>query len=387
MKVVFAAPGFSSARSRRQPWVYIDRVARGLTERGFELTVATDRDQPVADDPEVPFRVEVSPHLSGARGWLRGLPKRVIRDLDPTDILVSFVGWLNVGYGMHSPITPLHVAALTSPPFNNGDWKNLLQEGEGPVGRIHLLASKLSMQTLWPDRLFAYDGVVATSLPTYAYLTSRLDGDRVLNAPSGVERELLGFARGEPTSRLDGDPLITYCGPPRRSRGLRIFFEALRTLQTHRPDMKAQFLLRPDSDGDDRQVRWLMQHLPELPSPERVLVEKSALSRAEFVWSLLASSLCVFPFQYPVSLTPISLLEAVALGVPTVVTPVGDLPQVAGGAGGTIAQGIGPGEVAEAIVEGLGRVEEGSRPPTAKPPTWDEIAVRWADFLQSLAPR
>ncbi len=385
MRVIFGSPGFTLNRSRRQPWAYVYQVAKGLANRGLDLTVVTDSRSPTEGHADPPFRLQTSPHVSPPSRLFRSLPGSAFRGGDRLDVVVSFLAWQDIPTYFRSRTPPIQVAALTSPLFNNGEWRNLLQSGDSPLGGFYLLLSHLAAQSIRQEHFAPFDGVVAPSAPVHAHISSRLNGKPLLLAPSGVEEDVFRFAENGPAKTLERDPLITYCGPPRQSRGLRVLLKALAIVQRHRSDAEAQFLLRPDSRRDERNVRWLAGRLSRLPFPQRVSVEAAPLVRHEFLKRLSRSSICVFPFQYPVSLTPLSLLETVALGVQAVVTPVGDLPDLVRDFGGTVAEGTDVPEVAEALLRALDRGgPEAHQTRAGGPPTWDVAVEHWADFLDSL---
>ncbi len=383
MNVVFVAPGFSARRTQRQPWAYVYQVARGLVERGFGMRVLTD--QAEVEDVQVPFPIQTVRGLRGPRAWFGPLADASNKSEQP-DVVIPFLSWLNVASeGGEGAGESYRVAAITSPPPLNGEWRNLLFEGDSPVERAHLLLSHLASLRLGRDSFASFEGVVAPSFPVYDFLTSRVNGTPILHAPSGIEPDVPRPSRRS-EAQEGGGPLVIYCGPPRKSRGFRIFVEGLRIIQSRRPDVKAHLLLRPDTPEDRANLSWLKSRLRTVPVPDRVKVEDAPLPRGDFLSALAQATVCVFPFQYAVSLTPISLLEAVAMGVPTVVTPVGDLPAVAG-ANSVVAQDTGPLAVAEAVIRLIERERNGgSNEPAQRPPTWNQVSELWAEFLRALIP-
>lgn len=385
MRVVFASPGFSPSRIGRQPWAYVDRVARGLGEGGFDVRVLTDQRTSDGHEKGVPYAIGICPSMMGLRSWLQGPPEDLFRDLGAVDVLVSFLAWPNIPAWPRSPEGTLQVVALTSPLLNNGEWRNVLREADTAAGGLHILLSQLAASGLRPDDFASFDGAVAASPPVHAYLSRRLDGRHLLNAPSGVDGDVLDYAPELRKEKGRGDPMVTYCGPPRRSRGLHVFFEALRALQYELPDVRAQFLLRPDSPRDEVYVRWVVRGVASLPDPDRVFVRSTPLPRHQFLRALANSAVCAFPFQYPVSLTPLTVLEAVAMGIPAVVTPVGELPQIVG-KGGLTAEGWDSPMIAAALRDILElRPEDSQIRHGPRPPTWDKVASQWAGFLDSLS--
>lgn len=385
MKLSFVAPGFSQARVQRQPWAYVDRVARGLVDRGFDLRILTNCSVPDRETLSTPYLVKTCPGITGLRTWVQGPPTTIFDSVDSSDVLVAFLAWPNVSAWPSPPGKCLQVVAVTSPLFGNGEWRNLLRGPDDAMGRIQLLLSQFCARGLHTEDFEGFDGVVAAEATTHSFLSSRLNRVPLLLAPSGVDGDVVGFAPGDRT-RNQGDSVLTYCGPPRRSRGLHVFLEALAILQHELPKLRARLLFRPDSPHDQMQAQEAIRRVSTLPDPDRVSVELAPLPRGEFLRAIADSTVCSFPFQYPVSLTPITLLETLAMGVPSVVTPVGELPHLIGDDQGLIAAGSGPKENAAALRRVLGRPPNQTQTLNGQRPlTWDEVSGRWADFLDSLA--
>ncbi len=388
MRVAFVAPGFSINRSQRQPWVYVDRVARGLSESGFDVTVLTDRNvdasiAPHFDIVTVSEKREIRALLGGHR------VDQFLRRLGKVDVLVPFLGWLDIA--LHKPPPQrdyVEIAAVTSPPLFDREWRNLLLGSDYSMGtNIYLLLSHLLAKRLLPQDLSGLNGMVATSPYAHQLILSQTGLEHVLLAPSGIDPDVLRFRHpgGGAGNGGEGTPMVTYCGPPRRSRGFDVLFDVLRFLQRRRPDVSFQLLLRPDSPRDEKRIGWFKRRLDSLPSPDRVIIETETLPRADFLQSLASSTACLFPFQYAVSMTPISLLEALAVRTPVVVTPVGDLPEFAGNAPGTVAADCRPPQVARSLLQVLEREEANTAiQESHRPLLWGDVIDRWANFLRSV---
>jgi glycosyltransferase involved in cell wall biosynthesis len=222
-------------------------------------------------------------------------------------------------------------------------------------------------------------------------LSGRVGDLPILRAPSGVDPDVVRFARErEREIKTDGGrPVITYCGPMWKEKGFDTFIELIWHVNRTRAGVEFQVLLRPDSPAESEEARRFVERERTFLSRNRVHVETRKLPRNEFLRALCASTVVVFPLQYSISMTPVSLLEALALGIPIVTTPVGELNGVVEGPACAVSHDYSAARIATALFNLLETltVNGSHRSLEAEPPRMWGTSVRdWVEFIQDSEP-
>jgi len=237
-----------------------------------------------------------------------------------------------------------------------------------------------------------WDGAVITAARVYDRVAASAHIKAVLLAEAGVDSDVQDpkWRSIREAEAWRSKLTISFCGPPRRERGLLTFLEAARILSSRRRELRFRALLRADSQGEEERLAHLVRNPPRSATKIPIEFRTGKLPREEFLHELARSTVMVFPFQCQVSITPVSVLEAMALGIPVVVSPVGDLPIRVKGRAGLVAADFRAESLADSVERILGQPEwfapraEGGDPAEGIP-SWREVAARWAEFLEFIS--
>jgi glycosyltransferase involved in cell wall biosynthesis len=243
--------------------------------------------------------------------------------------------------------------------FTGGDWKNRLYE------RVQLRA------------LRHFDAVVAVSRPLVERLrSSGVDAQRVHLIPNGLPLGRPLLERDEARQALGVSPadfVIGWVGRLSHEKGMDVMLDALRRLDDLPLTVavlgdgreRAALEAGANADGRGKRIRWLGL-VPEARS--------------------LFGGFDLFALSSRTEGTPMTLLEAMQAGVPSVVTAVGGVPDVISPDQGWMVPPERPEELAAAIREAWSRPDERARRAQAARRRLDvEFAVEpWLDRYEAL---
>lgn len=310
----------------------VQGLARGLSDRGHELHVAAVVEPGGATDPffeplhhaKVPVSRIVLPPRAYVREWLaiRGLCRRLRPDVVHThgyrtDILDS-PGARREGI---ATATTLHGSSMMA---GDGDresifeWMRMrfLRFFDGVVAVSHELADRLAREGVPKDRIHLIPNGWA---PAYRPLT-RVAARRELGIPQG------------------GRPVVGFLGRLIRVKGADVLLRAVAHLPTVSVSVIGEGIMRPD----------LEEITESLGLSDRVVFHGEIPAAGR-----LAAAFDVFALSSRSEGTPVTLLEAIAAGVPVVASAVGGVPDVLGERGGWLVPPEDPKSLAEALREAL----------------------------------
>jgi glycosyltransferase involved in cell wall biosynthesis len=149
--------------------------------------------------------------------------------------------------------------------------------------------------------------------------------------PAWFESKPLPAERTETRQKLGYTPrdiVVGYFGPPTPLRGLPALIEAVALARQKNPVLKLLALSRL-RDGElgreQRAIEVLVGHLHAEPWAR---IETGFLRNKQLIQTLAACDLVALPFAVVPSDVPLSVLEAMALGLPVVTTDIACLPEL-----------------------------------------------------------
>ncbi|MGC9335237.1 MAG: glycosyltransferase family 4 protein [Anaerolineae bacterium] len=358
MKICLVSSGLEEGNRQLQPWRYLFEIAETLAQEGHTVCLISDKHRSAPPQETVAGLPVVRP--SAWRGQCWRTYAEILRAVEAQkpELLLWHMGitsFLHLS-GLQGVTCPV-VGIFTSPVYRPGE---LLAPGLLPLLRGYRLSAVHLLGLLVPRRSMrrAMDRariqrLVVECKTTYARL---LDGGipahRLQIFQPGIDHiwlqteiSLAERARKRQEMGLPRDDfVVAYFGPPDRLRGLPTLLKAISLLQNARPAIRALILSR-QRDGDTSVGRIVRR----LNVGQRTHIVSGFLAQDELVHAVAACDAVALPFQIIPSDVPLSVLEAMALGLPLITTDVACLPElVPAGAGILIPPGK-PGALATAI--------------------------------------
>lgn len=361
MRVCLVASGLSEQHRCLQPWRYLIGAAHTLAHRGHEVMLLTDRASAVA-----------------AHGRLQGLallPCRGTRWPTPST--------LQLARTQKADVVLWHVGRTTFlvPPWSvpiQKDAPPVVAVWTSPIYRPHELL-RLGCSTLCRSLplaaahllgLLARGGVISQALRTgrLSALVVECEHTRARLCALGVEAQRIHVLRPaidplwfqsslDPKERRmvrcamgyeDDELLVGTFGPAEPLRGLPDLLSALTVARDEQPNLRLLAFCRSQRDGNADGYALAGQGAARGAEGwarfVRGWVEPAALARC-----LAACDLIALPFRLVPSDVPLSVLEAMALGQPVVVTNVSCLPELVPRGSGLAVPPAAPDALAEAI--------------------------------------
>ena len=213
----------------------------------------------------------------------------------PAPVVTSVYGW--AGPPSRTELRGSNLAELRGSPISN---------------------SRVVLAGLLPDR--ALRRALAASGPIRAVLTQDLEIARRLRQLSGVPVRLAEFGSGVDGRRavLARDaPVVVYAGRAESARGVDVVIDAMPEVLRLVPRARLRLLLLPAPQLGDvvRRVR---------ASPAREAIDVVDLPAPDLREELLRCTVAAFPFKFDhvAPAPPLTVVEAMGVGLPVVVTPV-----------------------------------------------------------------
>jgi glycosyltransferase involved in cell wall biosynthesis len=346
MRICLVASGLSERNRRLQPWRYLLATARGLAERGHRVVLLTDRASGLAADGTL----EGLPLCTcGGTRWPDRDALELARSLR-TEALLWHVGLSSFTAPALVPCvsggTPPIIGILTSPLYRP---RELLRLGLGPLCRAPRLSAAHLLGLLVPDGAICRAlhvgwlcSLVVECESTRARLLDRgVAADRAHVIRPAIDPLWFG-TRLDPDERrevrgamgyADEDLLIGTFGPAAPLRGLPDLLSAVAEARAERPDLRLLAFCRQRAErrkwpGEALDARALARQVARLGAEEWARLVSGWTAPAVLARSLAACDLIALPFRLLSSDVPLSVLEAMALGRPVIVTGVGCLPEL-----------------------------------------------------------
>ena len=334
--------GLTERNLQLQPWRYLLEVAHTLAKRGHEVCLLSD------GWPHLPERAVLAgfpvTRLSNISDHpVRGNPIliRAVESLEP-DLALWHLGstsFLRLSTLRRLPI-PV-VGLFTSPLYRPGELFRLgivrLLRG-WRLTAVHLVGllvpGLLMRRALHHDILISLvvecdttrDRLIERGLPAGQVRVIRpgIDATWFEGVPSPAERleirREMGYA--------PDDVVVAFFGPPTPLRGLPALLQAVAVVQKEDPAIKLLALSR-QRDGELAREQQAIEALVErLGAGPWACIETGFLPREHVIRTLAGCDLVALPFEVVPSDVPLSVLEAMALGLPVITTDVACLPEL-----------------------------------------------------------
>jgi glycosyltransferase involved in cell wall biosynthesis len=358
MKICLVSSGLEESNRRLQPWRYLLQIAETLVQAGHTVSLISDRHRSASPGETLAGLPVVRPVAWRGQRWRTYadiLP--AVEAQDPETILwhLGLTSFLHLG-DLRRVFCPV-IGIFTSPLYRPGELlaPGLLRLLRGyRLSAVHLLGLAVPRRSMRRalDRGRIQRLVVACETTRARLLAAGIPADRLAIFPPGIddiwlqtEISLAGRARKRQQMGLPADDFVVgYFGPPHRLRGLPALLEAISLLQDARPVIRALILSR-QRDGEPSVERLVRR----LNVGQRTHIVSGFLAQHELLHAVAACDAVALPFEIVPSDVPLSVLEAMALGLPLITTRVACLPELVPAGAGLLIPPAKPGALAAAL--------------------------------------
>lgn len=336
MKVCLVSSGIETKNCRLQPWRYLLDLGAYVRADHIDIVIISDGLPTLAAEREVEgIKVRRLAHFGGRQ------MEEAFREEQP-DLVFWHLG-LTSFLHLDIPLlddTPI-IGIFTSPIYKPAE---LLRLGLWQLVRSHRLTAAHLLGLLVSGRLIHH----ASSHRKLAGLITECQTTRDRLIERGMSPEYIHVVR--PTISHDwiastqsqarheeiraglgcssGDFLIGFFGPPSPLRGLSTLIEAVDIARRTNPAIKLLVFSRR-MDGETRAEHRMIERLAAKIGAERWLhMETGIQPKAGLIEALSACDSIALPFLLVSSDVPLSVLEAMSLGVPVITTRVACLPEM-----------------------------------------------------------
>jgi glycosyltransferase involved in cell wall biosynthesis len=191
--------------------------------------------------------------------------------------------------------------------------------------------------------------------------------------------------------KLDKDNFIVlYIGSPLSLRGVDTLINGVSIVSKDIPSLKLVLLSRRRKNELLKEERYIKQLCVDKNIYNRTEVISAFLSREEVKNYIGMSDVVVLPFKLVQSDSPISILEAMALGKPIISTKLDGIPELLGKGKGIIINPNNPQELADALSSLYSNppmrkdIGERAKAYMVKHPTWEETAQEIVNIIEGI---
>jgi len=344
MKCCIICFDFHKSTIYRQPWRYVYELYKSLVRNGFDVKIVSDGkgELPEAGSGQNPSVTYVD-RLFSPLGWSKGTLAELERE-NP-DLIIVVLGLTNFlkpkFSGQLRKIHKPKIGILTSPVYEFGEIIDLglcelVQHFRYLL--IHLTGA-LMPSCLIRNAMSIFDRVIVASRASMERLRGHgIDLARVVVIPQGIdesdleqgeETEISEFKkRNNPT----GVPVVLYFGSPLTLRGTDALIKAFEMVHNHVPSrliMLSRLEYR-ELLAEERALRRLVERKNMMDSVE---VVSGVLEKKDLKMYLAIADVVCLPFKLVISDVPISILESMAIGRPTISTCIDGIPELLEGRG------------------------------------------------------
>jgi len=375
MIVVFCIPQFKRENLSLQPWLTVYRIARSLSDRGDNVQVITDGEEPEEFEH---IKINVVKSLRGTNSNQIG---KLLQAIEPDSVIVTVTplslataGWYQIldrykAYGYLS--YPFYTWKQIFKAFPHICWRDRLEYGR------HLLVPRRA----WTERLVRnFDAVICQSKHTtqkVATLTkSKIHAYAI---PPGIDMER--WASEISPKPIESNDYFLYIGTASRIRGFILLLNAFSRISD--PDIRLKVLAR---GADETKLKEIKNSVVRYKLHDRVTIQGGWVETDEIKKQIQSATAVLFPFVLVPSEFPVSVLEAIYCGTPVVISDLVNLPEVLCNAAIVIPHGNVK-KLASAIqklhrqkeykaelIAACNQLRKGIR-------TWDSVCKEWHYFL------
>jgi len=343
MNILFVCQGLNRHSIMAQPWKHVLEIAKRARQMGNDSKIVTDQSTHTNSNIEnVPLLTVTKTAFSFDLDALSKLIKTQNPDIinwHCSDVWSSFNLWRMRNKINSRIVWTLHSGILSFEDLSNLEpldylqlykfWNNIFNAA---------IPKRIIKKWLETDALVH---IVTLSNRT----AKRLNGfgvpeEMVTCIPSGVDVDIF-----RSLNTAEDSPRILYFGPLNRLRGTDTLLSAFEHVKQEVPSVRLTLLAR-----ESRHNKVWEGRISRL---EGVDLVTGILGRREIVEKLDSASVVVLPFRFwPQVDCPLTVLEAMSMGKPTISTSIGAIPEIiSNGETGFLVPAKDPVELAKSIIE------------------------------------
>jgi glycosyltransferase involved in cell wall biosynthesis len=316
-------------------------VASRLAARGHEVHVmATTMDLTGSLPATLHLHPLSKPVHMGARGILDYLPQvratyARLRRTGPFDLIHQLNPvHAGISLALFGTRVPVVLGAYVSPWPPGADSPSIMGAAEGPVAAFLRRAVTAVQQRL------ASAIVVTTPAARAQIVVPALERAKVFEIPHGIDPGL--YDRGAAEPEEGAEPTIVFLGGTERRKGIYELLEAFKVVLRACPEAR---LLIAGAGGREGQIAALVETMDERSSISLLgVVERADVPQLMHRATVFAAPSYGEPFG-------MALLEAMASGIPVVVTDAGGAAHIVDSAGGIKVPVADAAALAAALIE------------------------------------
>jgi glycosyltransferase involved in cell wall biosynthesis len=388
--------GLNKKTESRQPWSYARTIALELCKLGENVNIFTNR-QPSTSSPSI-FEDNIVLHQLPVPSLSKidAVSLSLIKETKP-NILYFFGNSLSGVYlprlkEVDVPII-LHISSVH---YSFSDLRKLSRE-EIWSHRLHLAVSLLPGQLLvrklnnkMISKITVPSNAVKSSLCKFGVRPQKIHVAPLAFQSSSkiLDRSSNTFEARRSLNLPKEDFIITYLGSPNTIRGTDTLLQSARYLKKDNVHFCMLILSRHDFEEDDSFESYLQKLIRAYELGHFVKIVSGTLSKRVVDDYIEASNLLVFPFKIVQSEPPLSVLEALGLGKPVIVTNKCGLPELVTPDTGFLVKPNDPHGLANTIYlctqnpDMLAKMGERAKICTSVLPSY-EVLGRWTQDLLS----
>jgi len=323
MKLCFICSQFKKENYNRQPWYYFYNMLIHLIEKNIDFFIISDVENAGGINANQYCVDKIKGVFNESREVLD------IVDKENPDLILMLIGltsFLRLKFDFKKPV----IGIFTSPIYGFRDiCKVGLKEFYTHYNYllIHLVGAMIPRFIIrkW---IFSFKHIIAltNTVKDELYEITRYQNISVIS-PSINEV----FLRGPKNITESVPPNILYFTSPMTLRGSDVLIKAFKKVSSRIP-CKLTFLSRfdsPDLASDEKRLKLLLDKVPE----QDVLFFSGILSQEGLIDYLTQATIVCLPFKIVISDYPVSIVEAMAQGVPVITTSLSSLPEIIGDRG------------------------------------------------------
>lgn len=333
MNIVFLTYGLSKNNMHLMPWRYVLEIAKGMMNSGNNVTVVSDGSQEHAPFPTClpPVRMVKGPFLKD-----NPLYQACIRESKP-DVIYFPVSRRSAISGRISPFEGIpHIAYFPSTWYQPGVTLPLCRKL--PFVDAITYAFESLVPGTWLVRALKKKRVlgVATVTDYTADQFIRCDWPRNRTGvfPPGVDSRETGGNSSEIYMRyadkIGGRKYILFMGPSKAIRGIYFLLKAFDRAASMLNEVLLVCLIRKDTGQEGQRFQAALNYLK---NRHQVIVIEEKLEKKDVMAFIAGSHAVALPFLLVPSEVPLSVIEALSLGKPVLISETGGTSCFVGKAG------------------------------------------------------
>jgi glycosyltransferase involved in cell wall biosynthesis len=402
LKVTIICLGFSSASVNLQPWRHVFEIAKGMTLKGWKITVISNVEKELPTFETI-AGIDII-RLSNVM-LLPIFNKREMTTLFGR-IKPDIILWVG------KPLSCLSISRLTFIDIpiiwfvETGitSLQNLMELSlREIIDANHNLGIEI-LNTLFPRHLIQMvtnSSLIKGIIVPSNYLKNWLLGigvseKKITIVPSGLDEpyknsKIIVGRSGQSNYPLDTSFTVVYFGSPCSLRGPDILIKSIRTILDQNILNINCFILSRRKDKDIHLIkdeRKLISLVQKLNLENNVKIVSGELTKSELSRFVELSDVVALPFKVLQSETPLAVLEAMSRGKVVVTHKIRTLEDIVGEDRGILIDSSQPEELANAILKVLQnqsytrKIETNAREFAMSTPSWSEVTQKTISVLE-----